>query len=278
MCKFVQLVDKKNNMWYKITMENKIQMIITDLDRSLLSNERIITKYTKNILEECIKRGIILVFATARPFRATKIFYDKILPHAVICHNGAVVFINKEQIYQCGIKTSIVKEFLTNIIKNNPNTNLAIECEDTLYTNFDPEIYWSDVVYKNIEIENLPEKNIDKIIIGLETLKNIDQIKKYLSDDLYFEISKGKVGLVMNKNATKWNAIKILLEYYKIGKENSIAFGDDYNDIEMIENCGIGVSVENGIEEIKAKAKYICGKNNEDGIAKWIEENILKQN
>jgi hydroxymethylpyrimidine pyrophosphatase-like HAD family hydrolase len=43
----------------------------------------------------------------------------------------------------------------------------------------------------------------------------------------------------------------------------------------MIKNCGIGVAMENGLEEIKNNAKYICGKNNEDGIAKWIEENIL---
>jgi hydroxymethylpyrimidine pyrophosphatase-like HAD family hydrolase len=80
----------------------------------------------------------------------------------------------------------------------------------------------------------------------------------------------------MNRNATKWNGIKELLNYYKIDKENTVAFGDDFVDIEMIEKCGIGVAVENGIEEIKAKAKYICGKNTEDGIAKWIEKNILK--
>jgi hydroxymethylpyrimidine pyrophosphatase-like HAD family hydrolase len=43
----------------------------------------------------------------------------------------------------------------------------------------------------------------------------------------------------------------------------------------MIENCGIGVAMENGNERIKNKAKYICKNNNEDGIAKWIEENIL---
>ena len=81
----------------------------------------------------------------------------------------------------------------------------------------------------------------------------------------------------MNKGATKWNAIKKLLKYYRIETENTIAFGDDYNDLEMIKKCGVVIAMENGIAEIKDKAKYICGKNDEDGIAKWLEEHIVKR-
>jgi len=93
---------------------------------------------------------------------------------------------------------------------------------------------------------------------------------------LYLEISEGEIAIIMAKEATKWNGVKELLKHYKIKKEGTVAFGDDYMDIEMIEKCGIGVAMENGIEEIKTKAKYICGKNTEDGIAKWIEKNILE--
>ena len=256
-------------------MENRIQIIITDLDKSLLNNERQITEYTKKVFQECIKNGIIVVFATARPLRATKMFYGSIIPDAVICHNGAVVYVNNEQIYQCGIKPFIAKDILENVIKNFSKANMAIECDDEIFTNFDPAIYWKDVIYKNLDIENLSEKNIDKIIIGLESIEKINEVKKYLPKELYLEISEGEVGLIMNKGATKWNGIKELLKYYGIKKENAIAFGDDYNDIEMIEKCGIGIAMENGIKEVKNKAEYICETNENNGIAKWIEENIL---
>ena len=56
-------------------MGSKIEMIITDLDKSLLNNEHQITEFTKSIFQKCIKNGIIIVFATARPLRVTKIFY-----------------------------------------------------------------------------------------------------------------------------------------------------------------------------------------------------------
>jgi hydroxymethylpyrimidine pyrophosphatase-like HAD family hydrolase len=54
-----------------------------------------------------------------------------------------------------------------------------------------------------------------------------------------------------------------------------MAFGDDYNDIEMLQRCGTGIAMENGIDEIKKISDYICGSNNKDGVARWIEKNIL---
>ena len=54
-----------------------------------------------------------------------------------------------------------------------------------------------------------------------------------------------------------------------------VAFGDDINDLEMIKNCGVGVAVENGIEEVKSVAKFICDISDNDGVAKWLEERVL---
>jgi Cof subfamily protein (haloacid dehalogenase superfamily) len=256
-------------------MEHKIRMIVTDLDKSLLNNDRKITEYTKNVFQECICNGIIVVFATARPLRVTKIFYESILPDAVICHNGAVAYMNDKQIYQCGIKPILAKNILENVLKYYPKANLAIETDDQIYTNFDVSLIWDNVVSENMDIENLPKTEIDKIIIEMDSIEKIKEIEKFVPEEFYLEINEGKLGLIMNKGAKKWNAIKELLKIYKIGTENVVAFGDDYNDIEMIKNCGIGVAMENGIVEIKTIAKYICGKNEEDGIAKWIKENIM---
>jgi Cof subfamily protein (haloacid dehalogenase superfamily) len=252
-------------------------MIITDLDKSLLNSERQITDYTKDVFLKCMQNGIIVAFATARPLRAVKIFYDSIMPHAVICHSGAVVYINNELFYKNGITQIIAKNILEDIIANYPKAKLAIECNDEIFTNYDPTIYWKDIAYKNIDFEKFPHDNIDKIIIGLDSISNeINDLKKYLPNELYLETSEGEIAIIMSKEASKWNGIKGLLKYYKIKAENTVAFGDDYMDIEMIEKCGIGIAMENGIEEIKARAKYICGKNNEDGIAKWIEKNVME--
>ena len=252
-----------------------VKMIITDLDRSLLDNERRITAYSKDVFQKCVEKGIVVVFATARPLRATRIFYDSILPRAVICHNGAVVYVHEKKIYQCGIESRVAAELLKTIMKKYPLINLAVEANDEIFSNFDPGIYWKDIISKELDVENLPRGNLDKIIIGLELIDDVNEAAKLLPGGLYIETSEGEVGLIMNRGATKWNGIKELLKYFGIKEENTIAFGDDYNDIEMIEKCGTGIAMANGIDEIKSRAKYICGCNNRDGVAKWIEENVL---
>jgi Cof subfamily protein (haloacid dehalogenase superfamily) len=260
----------------KNTVENNL-MIITDLDNSLLNDDRKISKYTKSVFKKCKELGLIIVFATARPYRKTLVLFDSIKPDAVICHCGGTIYINDKMISQNGIKSTVAKNIIKNIVNDYSNVNIGIESNDEIFTNFDTSIYWKDVPYKNIDLKNMPSEIIDKIIIGLELIGTTKKLEKYLSNDLYIEKMDEKIGLVMNKNASKWNGIIKLLEYYNVKRENTISFGDDDVDIEMIEKCGVGVAVENGNERIKNKAKYICENNNEDGIAKWIEANILKK-
>ena len=56
---------------------------------------------------------------------------------------------------------------------------------------------------------------------------------------------------------------------------NSVAvFGADYNDIEMVENCGVGIAMDNGIQELKNVADFVCANNDDSGIAQWITSYI----
>ena len=52
-------------------------------------------------------------------------------------------------------------------------------------------------------------------------------------------------------------------------------FGDDYSDIEVLSSYKNSIAVANAIDECKAVAKYICDTNDNDGVAKWLEENVL---
>ena len=78
-----------------------------------------------------------------------------------------------------------------------------------------------------------------------------------------------------DKKADKWHGIEALAKHTGIDLSCIAAFGDDYNDIEMLNKCGIGIAVANSIDEAKAVADYICDTNDNDGVAKWLEERIL---
>ena len=66
-----------------------------------------------------------------------------------------------------------------------------------------------------------------------------------------------------------------ITEVSGFGTESIIAFGDDFADIGMLELCGLGVAMGNAIEEIKEKADIIIGSNDEDGIAVFLENEMI---
>ena len=64
-------------------------------------------------------------------------------------------------------------------------------------------------------------------------------------------------------------------QYLDIDVSQIAAFGDDTSDLDMIRGCGIGVAMQNAIDAVKAAADAVCLSCDEDGVARWIEENIL---
>lgn len=84
-----------------------------------------------------------------------------------------------------------------------------------------------------------------------------------------------KLIMIMHREAVKANAVRLLAERYGYNMNQIVSFGDDYNDVDMLKQCGTGVAVSNAIDEAKSAADYICESNDDDGVAKWIEANIL---
>ncbi|MDR0948463.1 MAG: HAD family hydrolase, partial [Lachnospiraceae bacterium] len=157
------------------------------------------------------------------------------------------------------------------------DAKVAVEIDDKQYANYDPSEYWPGIVVTQVDDFNqLPKIDADKMIVWTKTAGDWRRMESMLPDDLYVLKDEGRsTGLIMHKNATKWNAIRLLAEKWSIDLSKIAAFGDDYNDIEMLQNCGVGVAVTNALDEVKAVANYICGSNDEDGVARWLEENVL---
>ncbi len=88
------------------------------------------------------------------------------------------------------------------------------------------------------------------------------------SDGYWYKFTK--------KNVTKENAIMKISEICGLDIRSIAAFGDDFADIGMLELCGLGIAMGNAINAVKEKADIVIGSNDQDGIAAFIEENILR--
>jgi Cof subfamily protein (haloacid dehalogenase superfamily) len=79
---------------------------------------------------------------------------------------------------------------------------------------------------------------------------------------------------VFDPAVNKWQGILHVAERHGILPEQIIAIGDDVNDLPMIRNAGLGVAMGNARPEIKAAARRVIGRNDEDGLAEFLEELI----
>lgn len=253
-----------------------IKMIVLDLDRTLLRSDKTISDYTIRVLKECKRIGIKIVIASARPRRAVKIFSQQIGCEDIICLNGAMVTINEKIIDVKKIDKKIAHDVILKIMEKFPASKLSAEINDYIYANFDLKEIFTNIDNVIITDFNDIQNDVDKIIFSVENENEINEIVSLLPNGLYTSIANGYLLQIMSNESTKLNGVKTLAEYYNLSLNEIAAFGDDYDDIEMIKHCGYGVAVANAIEDVITASNFITESSDEDGVAKWIEYNIFQ--
>lgn len=248
-----------------------MKAIITDLDRTLLHTDKSVSEYTLNILKKCRNRGILVMAASARPLREILGYNDLIGFDAITATNGAVVSLPSKTL-EFGISCESGERMLTDILRF-PDIFLSVETSKGLYSNRDiPQ--WKPAIWN--QFPKLPEDIIlYKIVVSSQQKALYDGVETTLSADVYHTIADNVLVQIMSRDATKWNGIKHMLAHFGVSPNDAVYFGDDNDDIEPIKNCGIGVAVSNAIPSVLEVADHIVDSNDMDGVAKFIEGNIL---
>lgn len=248
-----------------------MKAIITDLDRTLLHTDKSVSEHTITVLKKCHDHGILIMAASARPFRDILVYHDLIRFDAITATNGAVVSL-PQNIVEIGISCESGEKILSAIL-DYPDVFLSIETSKGLYSNREIPV-WDPVVWNKFPA--LPEDIIlYKILASSQQKPLYEGIETTLTDDVYHTISNNNLIQIMSTEATKWNGIRQMLSHFDVSPCDAVYFGDDNDDIEPITNCGLGVAVSNAIPSVLDAADRIIDSNDMDGIARFIEENIL---
>jgi len=189
-----------------------------------------------------------------------------------IINNGAVAYAGNEIIYKKQIHHEVIRPLLLACDKHGIKT--ASQFEGVHYSNFDVVKEWSEE--KKFEMVDFAkhEKPTEKMYAIIRNAEDAKLIENNLHDDLYLSVSRENFAMIMHKDATKSKAAKALSKFWDIAQSEIIAFGDDSNDIDLLLYAGIGIAMDNSIDEVKAVADQVCSSNEEDGVAMWIKENI----
>lgn len=248
-----------------------MRAVITDLDRTLLRTDKSLSEHTCAVLKKCHDRGMLLMAATARPERAILTYQDKIGFHSMTTLNGARIILPHGVIVN-GIILSSAEVILKKVIMI-PDLILSLETEQGIYSNV-PIPEWNATVFNGFPA--LPTDGIIYKILLSSKGNNIQMdVKKALTEDTYMTVAEGKLIQIMSTASTKWNGIKTMLKAAGIDPSDAVYFGDDNDDVEPIKNCGVGVAVSNAIKEVLDIADFITESNDMDGVARYLERNLL---
>jgi len=254
-------------------MKYPIKLLVFDLDGTLLKTDKTVSEFTLNTLGRCRQSGIKLAYATGRgesdvPDLPAELF------DASIVMSGAIASIGDELVYSRLIPYDVARPLL--LACDRRGIHIASQTKNMHYSNFNVSEVWERISNFKVVDFSLHEIDAEKLYAVVRSGEDAAFIEKNLPRELYMTVSVDGLGMIMHRDATKSKAVSALAEKWKLSPCEIAAFGDDLIDIDMLKYAGIGVAMENALPMVKAAADAICPGNNEDGVAKWIQSNLLK--
>ena len=253
-----------------------ISAIILDLDGTVLCSDKSISAYTLDVLERCKAQNIKIIVATARSETAAKQHLVKINPDAVISNGGALVRCNGKPIYTAPLPAKTADTIISAVIQLPNYLEMTVETAQGYYVSYQPEDSgdYSHAIYHDFSMPL--SQDAYKITVKLSNNNGLQAVADNFPQCCLIPFSGECWYRFANKHATKMIAIKEMAEHYGFAVSQIAAFGDDYNDEEMLRQCGIGVAMANGVSLVRKSADYICDTNDNDGVAKWLESYVLQ--
>ncbi|HEY4601903.1 MAG TPA: Cof-type HAD-IIB family hydrolase [Cerasibacillus sp.] len=267
-------------------MKNGKHLIALDLDGTLLTGEKTISSYTKEIIFTAKERGHIVVIATGRPHRSSIHYYNELyLNTPMVNFNGALVHHPKNKAWESSHNPLDHRTALRIVDAcYDFARNMMAEVQDNVFLDQHDQKFIDTFLQHTDQLpftvgrlhKQLREDPTSLLIYPHE--EYIDELREHLDEVHADWIEHRKWGSpwhmieIVKKGMNKAVGLDKIAQYYHIPKERIIAFGDEDNDLEMIEYAGVGVAMDNGIDELKSVANYVTDTNDADGIGKFIED------
>ncbi len=272
-------------------MENKkIKLLALDLDGTTLKSNNTLSDKVKASIEKAIASGIEVVIASGRPYASmpeSMLSIEGI--NYCIASNGASIHDkSRNRIHSNLLEESDVLKFL----ELTKDEDLILEVYINGLTYADKRYHDNPLAYGCGEAyleyakashgctDDMPSfiyehrKEIDSFEFICTDKSERERVWKLLENNIegfYITTSSENFVEIMNKNATKGNAVKWICDRLNIDLSETSACGNADNDVDMIAQSGLKTAVKNASEKCLESAEVILPSNNDDGVATLIE-------
>lgn len=259
-----------------------IKLIITDLDGTLLNDNKQIPYDFERIVLELKERGITWVLASGRQYYTIADQFESLLPHVyVAAENGSIVKNGEDLVHINPIDNHLTRELILRG-RNVDNAYPILSCKGSAYIEdeYEPFLKEAHKYHKKLQIVDDLTK-VDDIVLKYTMCDFTDsETNSYAHfEDMQHRCKvavAGKIWLDMtNLTATKGTALLKIMEHCDVKPDEVMAFGDYLNDIEMIRIAESSYAMKNAHPElIEAAANVTVHDNNNDGVVKVLKEHF----
>jgi len=254
----------------------RIRIIATDLDGTLLRKDKGVSAFTRAVLQKCRERGYLLMFATARPPRAATHLHIPV--DYIVGNNGATVT-GKGVDKKLSISGMVVKDLVSRCIDCPQVGGITLEMGDYLYSNGEDNSWANDADWRPVhnDFSQPVRGEVYKISVECSAAAVMGELVEHYPM-LHLHLNHGENwSQIMHKDASKLNGIRAACQAAGLSLEQVLFFGDDYNDLDLLREAGQGVAVGNAVLEAKEIAGQVCGANEEDGVALFLHQYLHLQ-
>ena len=267
-----------------------IKLITIDIDDTLVNTAKQVTPRVKAALQEATAQSVKVVLTTGRPLPGVQEYLDELgLNHQddqyAITYNGGVVQTTNGE--ELGGKELAYSDYLRlREVADELGAYLQVETIDAAYTSAKEINYWASrenflikmpLIIKPVDEMDPNDHYVKFMFIGDEA--DIDSWRDALPTDVkeaYYIVKSTPQHLeFMHKDATKGSGLLTLAAKLGIDRSETMALGDQQNDVTMIEAAGLGVAMGNAVPEVKAVADVETTTQNADGVGVAVEKWVL---
>lgn len=259
-----------------------VKMIVTDMDGTLLNSAHEVSNLFFEQFQELKARNIEFVAASGRQYHS---ILDKLAiiekDITIVAENGAYIVKNGTELFVNAIPFTDIKQ-LAKTCENIPNTHVVLCGKKKAYIKNSPQKFINTIAeyYTSFEVidsfDNIPKDDFFKVALchydGSEAnilphLSNIgDRWELKVSGKLWIDISL--------PSSHKGNAIAQLQQKFNISTEETMAFGDYNNDLEMLKKAKFSFAMANAHPNVKEIAQFETASNDDNGVEKIIQKLI----
>lgn len=267
--------------------KEKIKVVISDLDGTLLNSEHRISSYTKTIFKELHDQNYLIIVATGRHhLDAMAIIEELGFPVYLVTSNGARIHSpTKELLFAFNLKSEAVQSVLS--LEIDPEITTVLFKEEvwqTSKTNKKLNSFQKEMTYppEVVDFDTLEDFSAIKIFFTHDNHEKLVALKERILVDHSEEFSHAFSLPIclefMDKSVDKSVAIAKILEKENFSFQEAIAFGDGFNDENMLKATGKGLIMGNAPENLKDKLSHleVIASNDNDGVAKYLFSILLE--